>query len=65
MHDKGLYNLDEVINTVITNVAAKALMNRYPNVGTIDIGNSRWVRLLFKQMGFANIKNTSSEASIH
>ena len=56
MHDKGLYNLDEVINTVITNVAAKALMNRYPIVGIIDIGNSRWVRLLFKQMGFANIK---------
>ena len=56
MHDKGLYNLDEVINTVITNVAAKALMNRYPIVGIIDIGNSRWVRLLFKQIGFANIK---------
>ena len=52
-HIKSLSNSGGVVNTVIANATAKALMKRYPNVaGEIDIDNSRWGKNLFQRMNF-------------
>ena len=61
----SLSNRGGVINTVIANATAHALMMRYPNVvGEIEVDNSRWAKSLFKRMGFVRRRKTSSKIDI-
>ena len=62
---KSLSNRGGVVNTVIANATAKALMKRYPNVvGEIDVDNSRWAKSLFQRMNFVKRRKTSSKVDI-
>ena len=62
---KSLSNRGGVVNTVIANATAKALMKRYPNiVGEIDVDNSRWAKCLFQRMNFVKRRKTLSKVDI-
>ena len=62
---KSSSNRGGVVNTVIANPTAKALMKRYPNVvGEIDVDNSKWEKSLFQKMNFVKRRKTSSKVDI-
>ena len=54
-----------VVNSTITNVTAKALMSKYPDVvSQVDVDSSRWAKSLFSRMSFAKWRKTSSKVDI-
>ena len=54
-----------IVNTVVANATAKALMKRYPNVvGETDVENSRWAKRLFQRMNFVKRRKTPSKVDI-
>ena len=56
---KSLSNHGGVVNSVIANATAKALMKRYPNVvGEIDVDNLRWAKSLFQRINFVKRRKT-------
>ena len=54
-----------MINTTIANAEANVLIKRNPGVvGDIDVNLSRWAASLFRRMGFAKRRKTSSKVDI-
>ena len=62
---KAVSSRGGLVTRTLANVAAKALIARYPNlVGNIDVDSSSWAKSLFKRMGFVRRTKTPSKVSI-